>query len=93
MSLRRPGERSQTDSSERFIVQFTATPFREDGKHLGGRIPYAYPLHLAQKHGYFAPDRLPLHHGVLAIPIMPVAAMQHSTQLRERPGQRISITF
>lgn len=41
--------------SERFIVQFTATPFREDGKHLGGRIPYAYPLRLAQKHGYFAP--------------------------------------
>ncbi len=40
--------------SERFIVQFTATPFREDGKHLGGRIPYAYPLRLAQKHGYFA---------------------------------------
>ena len=41
--------------SERFIVQFTATPFREDGKHLGGRIPYAYPLRLAQKHGYFSP--------------------------------------
>ena len=40
--------------SERFIVQFTATPFREDGKHIGGRIPYAYPLRLAQKHGYFA---------------------------------------
>ena len=41
--------------NERFIVQFTATPFREDGKHLGGRIPYAYPLRLAQKHGYFSP--------------------------------------
>ena len=41
--------------SERFIVQFTATPFREDGKHLGSRIPYAYPLRLAQEHGYFAP--------------------------------------
>ena len=40
---------------ERFIVQFTATPFREDGKHIGGRIQYAYPLRLAQKHGYFAP--------------------------------------
>jgi superfamily II DNA or RNA helicase len=36
------------------VVQFTATPFREDGKHLGGRIAYAYPLRLAQKHGYFA---------------------------------------
>lgn len=37
------------------VVQFTATPYREDGKHIGGRIAYAYPLRLAQKHGYFAP--------------------------------------
>ena len=40
---------------ERFIVQFIATPLREDGKQLGGRIPYAYPLRLAQEHGYFVP--------------------------------------
>ena len=38
----------------REVVQFTATPYREDGRHLGGRIAYAYPLHLAQAHGYFA---------------------------------------
>lgn len=37
------------------VVQFTATPFREDGQHLGSRIPYAYPLRLAQERGYFAP--------------------------------------
>lgn len=36
------------------VVQFTATPFREDGQHLGGHIAYAYPLGLAQKNGYFA---------------------------------------
>jgi superfamily II DNA or RNA helicase len=36
-------------------VQFTATPFREDGRHLGGRVVYAYPLALAQAGGYFAP--------------------------------------
>ena len=40
--------------SDREVVQFTATPYREDGKHLGGRIAYAYPLRLAQRHGYFA---------------------------------------
>jgi superfamily II DNA or RNA helicase len=40
--------------ASREVVQFTATPYREDGKHLGGRIAYAYPLRLAQKHGYFA---------------------------------------
>ncbi|GAB3544119.1 hypothetical protein GCM10027404_00280 [Arthrobacter tumbae] len=38
----------------REVVQFTATPYREDGRHLGGRIAYAYPLRLAQSHGYFA---------------------------------------
>jgi superfamily II DNA or RNA helicase len=36
------------------VVQFTATPYREDGKHIGGRLAYAYPLRLAQQHGYFA---------------------------------------
>lgn len=36
------------------IVQFTATPYREDGKHLDGEVAYVYPLRLAQKHGFFA---------------------------------------
>lgn len=36
------------------IVQFTATPFREDGRHLGGRVIYAFPLREAQKQGYFS---------------------------------------
>ena len=38
---------------ERRIVQFTATPFREDGKPLDGRIVYTYPLKKAQQEGYF----------------------------------------
>jgi superfamily II DNA or RNA helicase len=36
------------------IVQFTATPFREDGRIVDGRIAYAYPLRLAQENGWFA---------------------------------------
>ncbi|BBX85446.1 DEAD/DEAH box helicase [Mycolicibacterium aubagnense] len=36
------------------IVQFTATPYREDGQHLGGRVTYVYPLRIAQENGYFA---------------------------------------
>lgn len=36
------------------IVQFTATPFREDGRRMGGRIVYAFPLREAQKQGYFS---------------------------------------
>ena len=42
---------------ERRIVQFTATPFREDGKPLDGRIVYTYPLRKAQQEGYFKPIR------------------------------------
>ncbi|MCB1356683.1 MAG: DEAD/DEAH box helicase family protein [Maritimibacter sp.] len=40
--------------AEKETVQFTATPYREDGQHLGGRVAYAYPLRLAQKNGYFS---------------------------------------
>nr|WP_281353721.1 DEAD/DEAH box helicase family protein [Phytoactinopolyspora mesophila] len=36
------------------VVQFTATPFREDGKHLQGRSIYSFPLREAQAQGYFS---------------------------------------
>jgi superfamily II DNA or RNA helicase len=36
------------------VVQFTATPFRADGRHLGGRLIFAFPLREAQRQGYFA---------------------------------------
>ena len=35
------------------ILQFTATPFRNDGKKIDGKIIYNYPLHKAQEEGYF----------------------------------------
>ena len=37
------------------ILQFTATPFREDGKSIGGKIIYNFPLQKAQEEGYFRP--------------------------------------
>lgn len=36
-------------------LQFTATPFRNDGKRIDGNIIYNYPLSQAQKEGYFKP--------------------------------------
>jgi superfamily II DNA or RNA helicase len=42
---------------ERRILQFTATPFREDGKPLDGKIIFEYPLRKAQEEGYFNPIR------------------------------------
>ncbi len=42
---------------ERRILQFTATPFREDGKPLDGDIIFKYPLKKAQQEGYFTPIR------------------------------------
>jgi len=55
------------------VVQFTATPYREDGQHLDGPIAYAYPLRLAQQNNLFA--RINYHSVVdLADPDRAVAA-------------------
>jgi superfamily II DNA or RNA helicase len=35
------------------ILQFTATPYREDGNHPAKKIIYNYPLKKAQNEGYF----------------------------------------
>ncbi len=35
------------------IIQFTATPFRNDNKKIDGKIIYNYPLKNAQQEGYF----------------------------------------
>jgi hypothetical protein len=43
----------------RDVVQFTATPYREDGKRLGGRIIYEFPLREAQRDRYFAASTTP----------------------------------
>ena len=42
------------------VVQFTATPFREDGRHLQGRVIYSFPLREAQAQSYLLADRLHL---------------------------------
>lgn len=36
-------------------IQFTATPFRNDGKKIDGKIIYNFPLLLAQQQKYFQP--------------------------------------
>lgn len=41
--------------NERRIVQFTATPYRNDGKPIGGRIVFNYRLRRAQEEDYFRP--------------------------------------
>lgn len=40
---------------EKKILQFTATPFRNDGKKIDGKIIFNYGLGLAQKANYFKP--------------------------------------
>ena len=37
------------------VIQFTATPFREDRKKVGGKIIYNYPMSKAQEKGFFRP--------------------------------------
>lgn len=41
--------------SGRRILQFTATPFRRDGKIVDGAVVYSYPLRRAQEEGFFKP--------------------------------------
>jgi len=36
------------------VVQFTATPFREDARRMAGRQVYRFPLRLAQEQNFFA---------------------------------------
>ncbi len=44
------------------VLQFTATAFRGDGKHVDGKPIYNYPRRKAQSEGYFKPiDFSPLH--------------------------------
>ena len=47
--------RERVEAQERPILQFTATPFRNDGKHIGGKSIFTYPLRKAQEEGYFTP--------------------------------------
>ena len=37
------------------VIQFTATPYREDGKRLGGQVIYSFPLARARELDYFRP--------------------------------------
>lgn len=41
--------------SKRHVLQFTATPFREDGRILDGTVIYKYSIKKAQEDGYFRP--------------------------------------
>lgn len=41
--------------AKRTVLQFTATPFRTDGKRVDGKFIYVYPLRKAQLEGYFKP--------------------------------------
>lgn len=38
---------------QKTTLQFTATPFRNDGKHVDGKIIFNYPLRKAQEEEYF----------------------------------------
>ena len=39
--------------NDKCILQFTATPFRNDDRNIGGKIIFNYPLRKAQDEGYF----------------------------------------
>lgn len=50
-------KRFRNHFNNRCVLQFTATPFREDGQKIDGKLIYVYPLRRAQDEGYFRPIR------------------------------------
>ena len=54
----RTWERFRAVFAARRVLQCTATPFRNDGQHVDGRVIFDYPLQKAQNEKYFAPIRL-----------------------------------
>jgi hypothetical protein len=40
---------------DKIVLQFTATPFRGDGRHVDGKTIYNFPLRKAQEEDYFRP--------------------------------------
>lgn len=48
-------ERFRRSFRELPVLQFTATPFRSDRKHVDGKVIFNYPLRKAQQEGYFRP--------------------------------------
>lgn len=51
----RTWRRIRDSFEKKHVLQFTATPFREDGQRLDGRQIYRFRLRQAQELGYFAP--------------------------------------
>ncbi len=45
--------RVKSQFADMTCIQFTATPFRNDGKKIDGKIIYNFPLAMAQEQGYF----------------------------------------
>lgn len=64
------------------IVQFTATPFRTDGKRVDGKFIYSYPLTRAQDEGYFRPVSL--------LPVEEFDPDQADGAIARRAGRQLS---
>jgi superfamily II DNA or RNA helicase len=48
-------QRLKKKFEKQYILQFTATPFRNDGQLVGGKIIFNYPMRKALDEGYFKP--------------------------------------
>jgi superfamily II DNA or RNA helicase len=46
-------DRFRSYFKDKTILQFTATPYRTDGRHIDGKLIYNFPLNKAQEDGYF----------------------------------------
>jgi len=63
------------------ILQFTATPFRMDGKRIDGKYIYTYPLTRAQSEGYFRT--------VNFVPVVEYEAADADAAIAARAGRQL----
>lgn len=68
--------------SQRNVLQFTATPFRNDGRRVDGKFIYVYPLRRAQQDGLFT--------GIKYIPIHGLDEGDSDRQIIEGVGRQLA---
>lgn len=71
--------------AESRIVQFTATPFRNDGKPIEGKVVYNYPLSKAQSEDYFRPINFE--------PVIEFDPLRHDISIAEKAIEQLEADY
>lgn len=71
------------------VLQFTATPYRRDGKLVDGKVIFNYPLHAAQNDGYFKKISFEAIHEIDEVKGDQIIAHHAVIKLKEDIGKKL----